>query len=130
MNWVRPALINPHRGGLAIWQGSALKRTDFRAIKRIDLIDEQCFNPFPYPHLGCLYTYVKIKLPTDQISRVLSLCGDLMYDPVKQILVVRGMSMSYNLALIALVSQYVNGQLTWYNITRATYQKGHPPQTA
>ncbi len=119
----QPTLINQNKGGIAIWQGSALKNTDFRAIKRIDLIDEQCFNSFPCPHIGFLYTYVKIIIPTNKIGNILSICGDIMYDPMKHIMVVRGMSLSYNIALIALVCLYINGKLTWYNIIEGNLVK-------
>lgn len=111
-----PTLINPNKGGIAIWQSRLLKNAGYKMIKRIDLIDEQCFNSFPYPHIGFLYTYVKINIPLSKLGNVLSLCGDLMYDPIKHILVARGMSLSYNIAIIAIVCLYINGKITWYNI--------------
>jgi hypothetical protein len=111
-----PTLINPNKGGMAVWQASALKKAGHHSIKRIDLIDEQRFNNFPYPHIGFLYVYVRLNIPLNKIANVLSMCGDIMYDPVKQLLVVRGMSLNYNIALIAIVCQYANGELTWYNI--------------
>ena len=111
------------KGGIAIWQASVLKKTKYHAIKRIDLIDEQCFNVFPWPHIGFLYTYVKIIIPTNKISNVLSICGDIMYDHVKHIMIVRGMSLSYNIALISLVCLYVNKKLTWYNIIEGNLVK-------
>lgn len=111
-----PSLINPKKGGIAIWQANTLKKAGYPVIKRIDLIDEQCFNHFPYPHIGFLYTYVKIIIPMNKIGNVLSLCGDIMYDPIKRIMVVRGMTLNYNIALIAIICLYINGKITWYNI--------------
>ena len=114
-----PSLINPNKGGIAIWQSSTLKKAGYPTIQRIDLVDEQCFNSFPCPHIGFLYTHVKIIIPMSKISNILSLCGDIMFDPIKNILVVRGMTLNYNLALIALICLYVNGRITWYNILEA-----------
>lgn len=88
----------------------------YRFLKRIDIIDEQCYNRFPYPHVGFLYTYYPIAIPTNRISHVLSLSGDLTYDPIKRLLIVRGMSLHYNLALTALIRQYVRGKVSWYQI--------------
>lgn len=52
----------------------------------------------------------------NKIGNVLSLCGDIMYDPIKRIMVVRGMTLNYNIALIAIICLYINGKITWYNI--------------
>lgn len=111
-----PTLINPQRGGMAIWQNPGLRNNDYRVFKQVKIVDEQCFNNFPYPHIGFLYTYVKIKIPITILNKVLSISGDIMYDPVKKLLIVRGMSFGYNLALIAIVCQYVMGNITWYQI--------------
>lgn len=111
-----PTLINPNQGGLAIWQKSTLAKTKYNMIKRIDLIDEQIFNSFPYPHIGYLYTYIKLPIPMNKLGHVLSISSDIMYDTGKKILIVRGMSLNYNLAISALICSYVTGHITWYNI--------------
>jgi hypothetical protein len=112
-----PSLLNQNRGGLAIWQKSRLKNTRFHTIQRIDLLDEQIYSQFPHPHIGFLYTYVKIEIPEDKVSQILGLSNNLMYDPAKKTLVVRGLSLNYNIAIIAIICLYVNGEITWYNIT-------------
>ncbi len=111
-----PNLVNQQPGGIAVWQRKSFKNTPYHFIKRIDLIDEQCFNSFPLPHIGFLYTYVKINIPVNKIASVISLYGDSMYDPMKHILIIRGMSLNYNLAILSIICLYVNGQLTYYNI--------------
>jgi hypothetical protein len=113
----QPKLVNMNKGGIAIWQKSAFKNTSYHFIRRIDLIDEQCFNSFPVPHVGFLYTHVKMEIPMTKIASVISMCGDVMYDPIKKIFIVRGMSLYYNLAIIALICLFIYGQLTWYQIT-------------
>jgi hypothetical protein len=110
-----PTLVNPQPGGMAIWQNPN------GIFKRIVLVDEQIVNRFPQPHLGFLYTDVKIKIPIENLNKVLSISGDLMYDNIKKILTVRGMSINYNLALIALVCRYVTGHISWYQIIDGDY---------
>ncbi len=92
----QPKVVNMNKGGIAIWQKSAFKNTSYHFIRRIDLIDEQCFNSFPVPHVGFLYTHVKMEIPMTKIASVISMCGDVMYDPIKKIFIVRGMSLYYN----------------------------------
>ena len=119
----QPSLINQNKGGIAIWQHSRLKNTPYEIIKRIDLVDEQCFNNYPIPHSGFLYTYVKLDIPMNKVGNVISLCGDVMYDPVKHILIVRGMSLNYNIAIMAIICLYVGGKLTWYDIMHGSLVK-------
>lgn len=111
-----PTLINPQKGGMAIWQNPGLRNNDYRIFKKIKIVDDQCFNNFPYPHIGFLYTYVKIRVPISILNKVLSISGDILYDIVKKLLIVRGMSFGYNMALIVIVCQYVMGDITWYQI--------------
>lgn len=111
-----PTLVNPQPGGMAVWQHPGTTNPNYRFLHRMDLVDEQRYNSFPYPHIGFLYTYVSIKIPIDRLSRVLSLSGDVMYDPVKSLLIVRGMSLNYNLSLTALVVEYINNDISWYQL--------------
>jgi hypothetical protein len=111
-----PTVVEPQAGGLAIWMNPGRVNPKYHMFKRIEIHDEQVFNYFPYPHSGFLYTYVKIKIPIDILNNILSVCGDIMYDPIKEILVVRGMSIGYNTALIALICRYIMEEITWYNI--------------
>jgi hypothetical protein len=111
-----PSVIDIKKGGRAIWNGRLLKTRGYNLIKQIDLVDEQVLNKFPIPHTGCLYLHVKMKIPTNRIGQVLSLCGDISYDPVKNILIVRGVSLNYNIALIALICRFINGEISYYDI--------------
>jgi len=113
----QPTILNPNKGGMAIWQRPSSHNTNYHIFQRIDILDEECFNRFPYPHIGFLYTYVCINVPLSILNRVLSISGDIMYDPIKHLLIVRGMSMNYNIALTVLVCQYVYGKISWYNMT-------------
>lgn len=112
----QPTLINTMSGGMAIWQKPSSSNKIYNIFKRIDIVDEQCFSKYPYPHIGFLYTHVKLKIPLRNLNKVLSISGDVMYDITKNILIIRGMSLNYNIALIALICLYVSGQISWYNI--------------
>ena len=112
-----PTLINPNPGGLAVWQKEDLNKTKYSIFEEIVMIDEACYNWFPHEHIGYLYTSFPLKIPMGLINRVLNMCGDLKYDVIKGWLIVRGMSLEYNVALTTLVLQYVKGDLSWYQIT-------------
>jgi hypothetical protein len=112
----QPTLLDPNRGGLAIWLRLGIKNPRYSIFERVDLLDEETYNTFPYPHVGFLYTYVRMKISTDQLNKVLSISGDVNYDPIKQLLCVRGMSLGYNTALTTIIARYVRGDLSWYRI--------------
>jgi hypothetical protein len=113
-----PNTIDRRAGGLAIWHKSSLgKHPVYRIFSRIEIVDEQCFNKFPVEHIGFLYTYFKCGIPLSILNNVLSISGDIFYDIKKKTLIVRGMSLGYNMALCALIVKYVNGDVSWYQIT-------------
>jgi hypothetical protein len=112
----QPTVVHTQKGGFAIWHEPGTLNAEYKMFTRIELIDEQCFNMFPYPHIGFLYTHYKIHIPTSILNRVLSISGDVKYDPITHCLIVRGMSMGYNMALTVLICKYVMGDISWYNI--------------
>jgi len=111
-----PTVVHPQAGGFAVWLKPGARKQKYSIFKRIEINDEQVYNEFPYTHNGFLYTYFKIKIPFSQLSQVLSICGDISYDPLKQLLCVRGMSLGYNIALTSLVAHYIANDISWYNI--------------
>lgn len=111
-----PTLINYNSGGSAIWDDTTLRAKGYDAFKEIKLTDEQVLNRFPITHAGNLYTSVKIIIPEDKIANVLSMTGDISYDPTKAILTVRGVSLNYDLSLISLICLYTYGRVSWYDI--------------
>lgn len=112
----QPTIVNPNRGGLAIWQKANINNPKYNVFERIEIIDEQCFNDFPQPHNGFFYTSVKFAIPIQCLSNILSISGDITYDPPKKLLTVRGMSLSFNVALITVVCLYISGDISWYDI--------------
>lgn len=112
----QPTMCNNNAGGMAVWINHNNFPKEYRFIQRIDLIDEECYNPYPYPHIGFLYLYIKMDIPTNKLNNVLSISGDINYDMIKKLLCVRGMSMGYNLSLIWLVKKYTHGKISLYTI--------------
>jgi len=111
-----PTTLNPNRGGFAVWQNPGLLNPKYSVFTRIDINDETCYNNFPRPHIGFLYTYIKLSIPMEILNRILSISGDVMYDPIKNLLIIRGMSLSYNIALTTVIFRYVHGNISWSDI--------------
>ena len=110
----QPSLVDPGVGGMAVW--THMHNATYSFLERVEIVDEYVYNNFPYPHTGFVYTYIKLKIPTSMLNRVLSLCGDISYDPIKHVLKIRGMTLDYNIAMSLIVCLYVSGSLSWYNI--------------
>ena len=111
-----PDAINPMSLGTAIWDSKFMNDNN-SIYKCIRIIDEEVYRLKPYPHVGFLYTTIDLHVPYSKVGQVLSISSDITYDIGKKELTARGMSFSYCNALLALVCQYVNGQLSWYNIS-------------
>lgn len=111
-----PDAINSMSLGTAIWDSTFLGNKK-SIYKRIQIIDEEIYKTRPYSHIGFLYTTIDLHIPYSKIGQVLSISSDITYDAGKHELTARGMSFSYCNALLALACQYVNGQLSWYNIS-------------
>jgi hypothetical protein len=107
-----PSVIDTSAGGLAIWNSFKLKGL----YHRIEIVDNQLFNKYPYPHVGFLYIHYKIDIPLNKLAQTLSFSSDIKYDIIDKVLIVRGMAIGYCNALIALVIKYIRGEYSWYQI--------------
>jgi hypothetical protein len=108
----QPSALDVSAGGLAIWNSFKLKGL----YHRLEITDTQLYNKYPYPHIGFLYAYYKIDVPLTKLAQTLSISSDIKYDIIDKVLIVRGMSIGYCNALIALVIKYVRGEYSWYQI--------------
>lgn len=121
----QPSSICTSYGGVAIW----LYPRNLEVFQRIDVVDETVFSQYPVPHVGFLYTYTKIKIPTTKLNLILNMSGDINYDINKHILIIRGMSISYNLSILYVICKYLNNKMSYYDIKQydilknATYHK-------
>jgi len=107
-----PSVLDMSSGGLAIWNSFKLKGL----YHRLEINDTPLYNKYPYPHIGFLYAYYKIDIPLSKLAQTLSISSDIKYDIIDKVLIVRGMSIGYCNALIALVIKYIRGEYSWYQI--------------
>ena len=106
-----PNIIDNDRNGMAIWNKLS------SVYHRIDLIDNPIYNAFPCPHIGFLYVYYKYEVPISRIAQVLSISGDIKYDPIECMIIVRGMSLGYCNEILVFVIKFCKGSITWHQIT-------------
>jgi hypothetical protein len=119
----KPDLIDKNRGGVAIWKESTLSKRNHGYLKRVEVMDEQIVNAQPYPHIGFVYTWVKLPIPEDYIYQITAMGPNVVYDTGKKWLRVRGNSYNANLATIALICMLVKGEISmeqnkFYNLHR------------
>jgi hypothetical protein len=112
----QPDALDPQPGGLAVWTGRQLAHTPYRSIYRLVVVDEQILQDYPQPHVGFLYTYVKLDIPQDKVENITTWLTDTSYDRNAKLLCVRGVSLNYNIALFALICLYVKDRLRWHRI--------------
>src|SRR3989338_255249 len=109
-----PDLIDPTRGGMAIWKEETLRSRGYGYLKRVMIMDERGFS---------LYTYIRIRIPRDRVTEILSINRNLTYDQEKKWLRYRGPDLHTNLAIMALVTLVVHGKVTRYQVSRYNLQK-------
>ena len=112
-----PTLLDNKIGGMAIWKSDQPSNFIGGIYQRIDLIDNPIYNSYPRPHIGHLYTYYKYKIPISKLSQVLSLTGDIKYDSIENIIIVRGMSLGYCNNIIVFIIKLCRGDISWHQIT-------------
>lgn len=115
-----PSLVDTRIGGCAVWDSQTLlTNPKFNVFKKIVIIDEQCYNTYPHSHIGFLYTVISLHIPLNLLNKVLSISGDITYDPIKHWLSVRGMSIGWNITMLSLIKDFVRGNISWYSISNS-----------
>ena len=105
----KPSLLNNR---MAIWDKNQLKGL----YERIDIIDSPVYNYFPYPHIGFMYVYYKYTIPLNKLCQILSLSGDIKYDTLEKIIIIRTMSLGYCNSLLVLIIRFCSGNISWHEI--------------
>ncbi len=106
-----PDLMDPTKGGVAIWKESTLK-TRGKCWKRVEIHDEQIPHMQPAPHTDFLYTWYKIAIPPHRINDVRALSKSVTYDPLKKEIRARCHFMGANKATLLLAMYIVTGKMT------------------
>ncbi len=103
-------------GGISIWGHSTLNRGKYKFLRRVEIIDEQVPGSFPVSHVSNLYIYIRIPLSQYQISRIIPLSSNFLYDKGKKMLIIRSCSIDRAIALATVIKLYSIGKLTFNQI--------------
>ncbi len=111
-----PSLYDTTNGGIAIWNRLDLKRTKFKFLKRVEVINENLVSHNPVNHISNTYIWVYLPLSSNQINQVLSLSNNFMYDRLKDVLIVRSSNVHRCIALASLIKLYSQGEVSMNKI--------------
>jgi hypothetical protein len=111
-----PDVVDTQGGGIAIWSANKTKKAGYDFLHRIEIIDENIPSLVPVYHFSNLYIWVHMKPSQEQLLNIMSLSKDYMYDSNKQLMVIRSDTLNTAMAQAALLKQYINGTLTFYNL--------------
>ena len=114
----QPDVINPDKGGGAIWFTKSLQEKLF-PYERIQILDEAIPHNKPSPHVDFLYTWFKLPIlhkTKDEFERklhdILNLSKSVSYDPLTQLIQVRCHFMGANRATLVLAILISTGHLS------------------
>ena len=99
-------------GGIAIWGHNALKYGKYKFVRRVEMIGEQVPGSFPMSHVSNMYVWIRIPLTQSQISRIIPLSSNFLYDKGKKMLIIRSCSIDRAIALATVIKLYAIGKLT------------------
>ena len=131
----QPDLLDPVGGGIAIWGHSKLARTRYKFLQRVEIIDEHIPCIFPVPHISNTYIWIRMDMSRYQISKVLELSQNFMYDHKKKTLIVRSSGLQRAIALAAIEKIYSTGkismnQITGYQLCKKYFVSAKQPKIA
>jgi hypothetical protein len=114
-----PDMIDPRKGGSAIWYKKSLPSdTPFESI---EIKDEQIPNDKPYPHTDFIYTSYKVNVPEHMIGSLHKISKSITYDPLKKIMTARNFDIKANVVTHWIVKHFALGKL---NIDEAVSMYG------
>ena len=111
-----PDLIDPGKGGIAVWNSGSLKLRGYSSLTRVEIIDEKVPSLVPVPHNSNVYIWTKVNISPYYLDGVLSLSPNLMYDQQKKQLIVRSKCIRSAMAIAALIKLYSLGKISIYQI--------------
>lgn len=111
-----PDVVDRHRGGIAVWSSSTLRKRGYKFLQRVEIIDESVPSMYPVKHFSNVYIWVKLRLTDSMLSNILDISTDMYYDKGKELLVVRSDCLDTAVAQASLVGLYSQGRITYYEI--------------
>jgi hypothetical protein len=117
---VLPSIFSPVSGGMAVWTGNDLKNVKINDMpnifEKIVIEDTNIFNSCPAPHYEYLTTYYPFDVPENYLMDVLALSNSINYDPVLDLVSLRGNSLDDNIYTLGLATDIVYGVDTVYGL--------------
>jgi hypothetical protein len=112
----KPDILEPRRGGLAMWNARTLSHQKCFGMRcclaKMVVKDESITHNCPKPHRDHTYTYVKVHLSPEMYANVTKLSGSVGYDPLQKMLYARCDSLEANSATLSLATDVNNGKVT------------------
>lgn len=97
-------------GGFAQWY-----KKDF--YEKIEVYDRVLINTWPYKHNSIITIYVHLVIRRDYWLKIETISSNLLYDFLTNTLIIRCPTLSYGNSLLAIILEYLNGDITWANIS-------------
>lgn len=123
-----PDVTDSKYGGIAIWSKPTLKKKKYGFLSRVEIIDEQVPSTCPVQHNSNVYTWIKMKPNNEQQGKLLQLSKNFFYDRKKELMIIRSDSLDSCIAMGALLTLYLRGNVSYYNIVNndmlKTYYEG------
>ena len=108
-----PSIIDPRKGGFAIWLKRDLDKTKYgKCFEEIMIRDEQIPHGNPATHVDFLYAWYYLDVPDDLVPAVRDLSKSVTYDPLKKWVRARCHAQQANVATLLLAKKIATRQMT------------------
>lgn len=111
-----PDVVDHHKGGIAIWSSSTLRKRGYKFLQRVEIIDESVPSMYPVKHFSNVYIWVKLNLTDTMLANILDISTDIYYDRGKELLIVRSDCLDTAVAQASLIALYSQGRVSYYEI--------------
>jgi hypothetical protein len=113
-----PDLLDNSEGGFATWKKRTLYKREvvYKFFDRIELWDDNAISKFPFEHYASICGYIKLEIPTERISKILSISPNISYDIITNMIKIRGRNLNDCIAITTLICMLYDGETTLDNI--------------
>ena len=113
-----PDLLDNNEEGFATWKKKTLYKREviYKFFDRIEIWDDKAISKFPFEHYASVCGYIKLEIPTERISKVLSISPNISYDIITNMIKIRGRNLNDCIAITTLICMLYDGETTLDNI--------------
>lgn len=104
-----PNYLDTRTGGSAVW----LKRDFYESII---LYDRVLINKWPKNHNSIIDLHYHIHIDRDKWKKIEDISSDILYDFIKENLIIRCPNISYGNSLLAIIKDYLNDTYSWSDL--------------